>query len=69
MKAIFTRAFDWRRPNSRYSFHVEPAPQPQLKPHDVIAAAIAAGAATPVPDPKQQIDAPAGRGKQERTAP
>jgi hypothetical protein len=44
--AIFTREFNWRRPKSRFSFNVKPSPAPQSKVHDLVEAAVAAGAAT-----------------------
>lgn len=45
MRAIFLREFNWKRPKSKFSFNVQPSPKPRLLPHDVIEAAIAAGAA------------------------
>lgn len=45
-RAIFHREFNWRRPKSRFSFNVKPSDEPQLKVHDLIDAAVAAGAAT-----------------------
>lgn len=55
-RAVFHREFNFSRPKSRFSFNVKPSDQPQLRPHDVIEAAIAAGAATrwesPRADPK-----------------
>ncbi|MBB2973948.1 hypothetical protein [Mesorhizobium sp. RMAD-H1] len=49
--AIFNREFNWRRPKSVFSFHVLPSPEPQSRPSDVIAAAVAAGAAVEVESP------------------
>jgi hypothetical protein len=45
-RAVFHREFNWSRPKSKFSFSVKPSPEPQLRPHDVIEAAVAAGAAT-----------------------
>jgi hypothetical protein len=49
--AIFTRRFIWSRPGTGLSFHVDPSGEPQEKPHDVIEAALAAGAAVEVMSP------------------
>lgn len=52
-RAIFHREFNWRRPKSRFSFNVKPSDEPQLKVHDLIDAAVAAGAATRWPPPAE----------------
>ncbi len=52
--AIFNREFNWRRPRSVYSFNAKASPEPQQRPRDFIAAAIAAGAAAPVPSPTRE---------------
>ena len=44
-KAIFTREFHWRRPNSRFGFGAKAKPEPQQFPQDFIMAAVTAGAA------------------------
>lgn len=45
-KAIFHREFNWSRPKSRFSWNVQPSPDPQSKVHDLVDAAVEAGAAT-----------------------
>lgn len=44
--AVFHREFNWSRPKSIFSFNVQPSDEPQSKVHDLVAAAIASGAAT-----------------------
>ena len=44
-KAVFTREFHWRRPNSRLGFGAKASPEPQQFPADFIEAAVTAGAA------------------------
>lgn len=52
--AIFDRAFRFdRRPAKAICFEVEPSPTPQSFPHDVIDAAVAAGAARRVKQNKR----------------
>lgn len=58
-KAIFTREFHWRR-DMRLGFGAKASPEPQSFPRDFIAAAVAAGAATEVP---QRRDPKAGGGR------
>lgn len=53
-RAIFHREFNWSRPKSKFSFHVKPSEQPQLLVHDLIDAAVAAGAATRWTPPKSR---------------
>lgn len=50
-KAIFRRAFHWGRPGARFGFGALPKPVAQSFPRDFIVAALAAGAADPVPVP------------------
>ena len=52
--AVFHREFNWSRPKSRYSFNVKPSDEPQSKVHDLVDAAIAAGAATRSKPPRKQ---------------
>lgn len=49
--AVFHREFNWSRPKSRFSFNVKPSAEPQSKVHDLVAAAIASGAASAVDPP------------------
>jgi hypothetical protein len=46
-KAVFLRAFHWRRPGSKFGWGAQPGPQVQTFPRAFIAAAIKAGAAVP----------------------
>lgn len=52
--AIFSREFNWSRPRSVYSFNAKALPEPQERPRDFIAAAVAAGAATQAPSPTRE---------------
>lgn len=58
-KAVFTREFHWSR-DKGLGFGAKPSIQPQSFPRDFIAAAVAAGAATEVP---QKRKAAAGDGQ------
>lgn len=51
--AVFTRRFDWTRPGARFSWGINPRPEPQSYPHDVIEAAVAAGKAHRVESPNR----------------
>lgn len=48
---LVTREFNWSRPRSRFSFNVKPSDEPQSRPHDLVDAAVAAGAASRYPPP------------------
>lgn len=52
--AVFIREFNWSRPKSKFSFNVKPSPTPQLKVHDLVDAAVKAGAATRARPPPRQ---------------
>lgn len=62
--ALFTRDFRYDRPNSPICFEVAQSPEPQLRPRDVVAAAVKAGAAEEVDSPRAASKARAGRKKQ-----
>ena len=52
--AVFLREFNWRRPSSRFSFNIKPKPEPQSAVHDLVDAAVTAGAAVRVPSPRRR---------------
>lgn len=51
--AVFTRDFRFDRPKSKFCFDITASPEPQLKPRDIVAAAVAAGAAYLVESPRK----------------
>ncbi|BCH32638.1 hypothetical protein MesoLjLc_45680 [Mesorhizobium sp. L-8-10] len=63
--AIFHRECNWSRPNSRFSFNVQPSSEPQQRPRDLVDHCVGKGWATEVPPPTQK-DAPADAGIMKR---
>lgn len=55
--AIFTRDFMFDRPKSKFCFDVKASPEPQLRPQDLVDAAVKDGAAKLCESPRK------GKGK------